>query len=107
MYVNIDPNYDLQLTTKQFLDRKRTRKNCHASMQMKTQKYLTLNSNPTDADIVIKIPSGNIILAKHIQNNNLKGWKLTKVDSITVNQSPSQGIVFETKATDDSFHQTK
>ena len=109
IYVNRDPQYDLELTTKQYTDKSidvfsllRLLKD--EKLRLAGKDFITLESNLTTPKTLLYIPL-NTNLVRQDRDNDFDNHSLYNVSSISVTSQAVNDKELVSKAYVDSFHQ--
>ena len=109
VYVNRDPQYDLELTTKQYTDKSidefsLLRLHKDEKLQLAGKNFITLESNSTTPKTLLYIPL-NTNLVRRDRDNDFVNHSLYNVSSISVTSQAVNDNELVSKAYVDSFHQ--
>ena len=109
IYVNRDPQYDLELTTKQYTDKSidefsLLRLHKDEKLQLAGKDFITLESNLTTPKTLLYIPL-NTNLVRRDRDNDFDNHSLYNVSSISVTSQAVNDNELVSKAYVDSFHQ--
>ena len=109
VYVNRDPQYDLELTTKQYTDKSidefsLLRLHKDEKLQLAGKDFITLESNSTTPKTILYIPL-NTNLVRRDRDNDFDNHSLYNVSSISVTSQAVNDNELVSKAYVDSFHQ--